>query len=240
MEHRTFWLPKRGSSAAEYEDAASGDSSRGRFAVADGASESSFAAEWARMLVEGFVAQRTPMLGPWSSWLPAVQQRFAATTNSAALSWYSEMKAQMGAQAAFLGLAIGASDEWTGEWQAVTIGDCCLFQVRDDQLRIGVPVENSADFGLQPSLLSSLSGTLPSSVSGERRAAGRWAPGDRFFLMTDALGPWFLRQHERGNQPWSHVERLLSSQAAFAEWVEGLRGRQQIRNDDATLLIVNV
>jgi len=40
---RALGLPKRGHSAEEYEDAFAGDPKVGRFAVADGASESSFA-----------------------------------------------------------------------------------------------------------------------------------------------------------------------------------------------------
>ena len=46
---------KQGNAAADYEDAGAGDVATGRFAVADGASEASFAATWARLLVETFL-----------------------------------------------------------------------------------------------------------------------------------------------------------------------------------------
>ncbi len=39
-------LPKRGNTEDEYEDAWAVDPARGRFAVADGASETSFAGRW--------------------------------------------------------------------------------------------------------------------------------------------------------------------------------------------------
>ena len=55
------------------------DPARGRFAIADGATESSFAGEWARLLVEGFV--QTPHAGcwpNWSNWLPTAQQLWLA------------------------------------------------------------------------------------------------------------------------------------------------------------------
>ncbi len=49
-------LVKAGNDPSEYEDAFAADADRARFAVADGATEASFAARWARLLVEGFVA----------------------------------------------------------------------------------------------------------------------------------------------------------------------------------------
>lgn len=45
-----FGVPKRGHSAEEYEDAYAAALQVGRFAVADGASESSFASLWASCL----------------------------------------------------------------------------------------------------------------------------------------------------------------------------------------------
>ena len=46
---------KAGNAEADYEDAGAGDVRRGRFAIADGASEASFAGLWAKLLVEQFV-----------------------------------------------------------------------------------------------------------------------------------------------------------------------------------------
>ena len=65
---QTLSLPKRGHSADEFEDAFAFDPAAGRYAVADGASESSFAGLWARLLVEGFIRPKPGWLlgpGPW-------------------------------------------------------------------------------------------------------------------------------------------------------------------------------
>lgn len=51
-EPNGFWLPKAGNSDADYEDAFA--IARGRVAIADGATESSFARAWAEALVNGF------------------------------------------------------------------------------------------------------------------------------------------------------------------------------------------
>src|SRR3954468_2183292 len=86
-------LPKGGNSAAEYEDAAAADPERGRFAVADGAAESSLAAPWARLLVEDFVGAPGPP-ADWAAGLPRLRQRWAAEAGGgadpAALPWYLE------------------------------------------------------------------------------------------------------------------------------------------------------
>ena len=44
--YRPFRLQKRGNRLDEYEDACAGDATLGRFAIADGATESSFAGQW--------------------------------------------------------------------------------------------------------------------------------------------------------------------------------------------------
>src|SRR5205814_9099945 len=61
---RTFLVPKDGHTAGECEDAVAGDPAAGRFEVADGASESFAAGEWARLLCEAFVEG-----GPVADWL---------------------------------------------------------------------------------------------------------------------------------------------------------------------------
>ena len=52
--------------------------------------------------------------------------------------------------------------------------------------------KKSADFGNQPRLLGSRGGlTLKPD-----HASGTLLPGDRLYLMTDALAQWFLHAHE--------------------------------------------
>src|SRR5205814_9053435 len=52
---RSFHVPKQGHTAAEYEDGWAAAPESGRFAIADGASESAFAGAWARTLVDAAV-----------------------------------------------------------------------------------------------------------------------------------------------------------------------------------------
>src|SRR5258708_5479570 len=102
LDWHVFHLPKRGHAPEEYEDALAADLALGRFALADGASESSFAAAWARLLVEGFV---TASGQPWRGldWLPALRQRWVETVEALSLPWYAEIKREEGAFATLLG-----------------------------------------------------------------------------------------------------------------------------------------
>lgn len=70
----SFSLCKEGNKPEEYEDAFAGDPRSGRFAVADGASESSFACLWAKLLVNGFVAPREAPTT--ASWITPLQQQW--------------------------------------------------------------------------------------------------------------------------------------------------------------------
>src|SRR5947199_52879 len=129
LDWQALHLARAGHRAEEYEDAHAGDAGAGRFAVADGASETSFAALWARLLAEGFV-----------------------------------------------------------------------------------------------------------------QAEGDWLPGDTFFLMTDALACWFLREGEEGRQPWDELSGFSGATALedFARRIEALRDGEGLKNDDVTLIQVTL
>src|SRR5262249_10571454 len=147
--------PKRGNAAEEYEDALAADPATGRFAIADGASESSFAAAWARLLAEGFVGAAGK---PWRDldWLDPPRRRWADEVDGLSLPWYAEMKREAGAFATLLGLALRPPREGRrGEWRALAVGDSCLFRTRGGRLLKAFPVTASADFDNQPHLIGS-------------------------------------------------------------------------------------
>jgi hypothetical protein len=226
--------PKDGHTEDECEDAWAADPAAGRFAVADGASESAFAGLWARLLAEGFLSASRPRDLP--GWLSDVRRRWSAEVMDLELPWYAEIKRQEGAFATFLGLHVPPEEAAPScRWHALAIGDSCLVRVRKDRRVRAFPLRGSSDFGNQPLLL----GSWPSPVPSFRRCSGTLRPGDRLLLMTDALAQWFLNSHEQGEQPWEAVAMLLSAdrpEAAFADWVGELRKEGALHNDDVTLL----
>ncbi len=221
---RALYLPRRGNAADEYEDAFTSDLAAGRFAVADGASESSFAGLWARLLVEGFVH-------PTPGWLAAARQAWAARVDGQPLPWYAEAKRDDGAFATFVGLVIA-----DGRWHAMAVGDACLFHTRGDRLLAAFPLGRSSDFGNRPRLIGSRPPANPANEA-HTEGGGEWEAGDHFLLMTDALAQWFLRRHEANGRPW---EELNLEDTAFAEWVSERRRRGELRNDDVTVMMIDV
>lgn len=237
MRWQALYLAKESHRPEEYEDAFAADSAQGRFAVADGASESSFAGRWATLLVDEFV--RTPLQSSldWPDWLGSVRGQWANETDAQALPWYAEAKAELGAFATFLGVLIG-----DGRWRAVAVGDTCLFQVRRGALVECFPLTSAASFGSTPDLVGSRSPSA--AVLQQRQVWGRgtWQAGDRLLLMTDALSQWFMQAVEEGEQPWIDIDAVLAGPDAdqrFVQWLEQLRERGKLRNDDITLLDIH-
>jgi hypothetical protein len=154
------------------------------------------------------------------------------------MPWYLEAGLIQGAFATFLGLVIEER-----KWYAVAVGDSCLFQIRRDELIRSFPVAQAADFSNTPWLVGSR--TSPREVPHKNglQQVGDCQPGDRLWLMTDALAQWFLTQAESGGKPWQALARVsdeASSEQSFASWIEELRSARQLRNDDVTLLAVSV
>jgi hypothetical protein len=241
---RTFRLPKRGHAAEEYEDASAVDPCRGRFAIADGAAESSFACLWARLLVDEFV--RAENTNRWEAGLPQLRTRWAAeacgSANGGATPWYFDQKLQQGAFATFLGLSIRgleAKGRRQRRLSATAVGDSCLFQLRQGRLVKAFPLAKSAEFGNAPGLIESRSSTLLSMDFHHRRFKSHWRPDDRLWLMTDALAQWFLKEVEDGGRPWDTLDGLAND-AQFATCVEDLRDRGGLRNDDVTALTIHL
>jgi hypothetical protein len=236
-----FAVPKRGNSAAEYEDAFAGNPRVGRFALADGASESSFASLWAKLLVDGFT-HPPPELTSGEDWLGSLRQRWSAEVETLELPWYAEAKRGLGAAATFLGLIVKrAAKTGGGPWLASAVGDCCLFQLHQERVVKAFPVTRSEDFGNQPKLLISKPGRQRSLRKYQQQDRGTWEAGDRMLLMTDALAQWFLSRHEQEGKPWQAIARVLSHarpDQAFESWIDKLRDRSGLRNDDVTLVVI--
>lgn len=238
-----FHTQKRGNAPDEYEDAFAGDAAAARFAVADGATESSFTAEWAKLLVEGFVVAKGR---PWRDldWLGAPRQRWSDEIDPLPLPWYAEVKREQGAHATLLGIVFrkGRRREG-GAWHALAVGDSCLFRLHRGKLVKSFPLTCSSEFGNQPALLGSRGRPMDTPPQGICHARGKWRTGDRFLLMTDALAEWMLRRNDQEHRPSDDIDRLLAEsdpQGVFAAWVEERRKGQGLRNDDVTLLVIDL
>lgn len=248
-----FWLPKAGNSETEYEDASRvvypqriGVSGRGtaRIAVSDGASESAFAREWANVLTDAFVS-RTPDLDDMSAdslrdWLTPTQEEWRKQVPWERIPWHGEAKARAGAFATLLGLTIGAASTRSTvlSWRALAVGDCCLFVVRNNSLQVSFPLEDHAEFDNNPALVCSNPANSEGLWEDVKRDSGECSAGDLLILATDAIAAWFLALNASGEKPWEALGELDRSE--WDEWVKEERRDGLMRNDDTTVVIIEV
>lgn len=234
-----FFCPKAGNSVEEYEDAWSirVDEASGqcRLAVADGATESSFAKTWANLLVEAYAASRDA--GPeFFDELGPARALWRARSLSRPLPWYAAEKATYGAFAALVGLSVDAAAR---TWQSVAIGDCCLFQLDacKPALRLvrAFPLTRASQFGSTPFLLGTTEPSAAELAAHVQVCTGSLREDDVILLVSDALGAYLLRHEEESEPLWRRVALDLPAQDAFAAWVQEAR-EQGMRNDDVTLV----
>lgn len=244
LHTRALWLAKAGSRDEEYEDAWASDDS-GRLAVSDGASDAFESRLLARALVQAFVRQ-PPELTPEAlqPWLAPAIQSWSDGIRWEQLPWYAAEKARRGGFATLLGLILTPgmpSDSGmnaSGSWMAMAIGDACMFHVREDMLRLAFPLESASAFDTTPPLISTRHDYNQHSLADFRTCCGEYLPGDLFLLATDALSAWFLAQVEMDKRPWLDLVAMTSED--FARWAGEMRDQGQMRNDDVTLLILQV
>ena len=242
---QTFWLQKEGNASTEYEDAfwcptsLPHDWKTFRVAIADGATETSFSREWAKLLARSYGRNRLAHdLGPAA--LSRPRQFWQRLVARRSLPWYAEAKAEMGAYSSLLGITVSRNGA-SGTWEAIAVGDSCLFQVRGDDLLEAFPLVTSESFTSRPALLGSVADAALENSAMHTRA-GLWQPGDVFYLMTDALACWFLKRRECQDDPLLCL-RHLQTQEDFQQFIA--RQRQitsdedkccHLKNDDVTLI----
>ncbi|HLV78955.1 MAG TPA: hypothetical protein VKT32_01700 [Chthonomonadaceae bacterium] len=250
---QTFWTPKAGNRPDEYEDAfwpqapalvRSGV--RFRCAVADGATESSFSAVWANLLVREFCA-RQPSLTRFFSALPSLRQEWLRRVTAQPLPWYAEDKVRQGAFASLLGMTLekaGPKSRRFATWSAVAVGDSGLFQAREGCLIAAFPLTRSEQFTSRPYLIGTAATNEEQLLAHLARARGPCEPGDTFYLLTDALACWLLRLHEEqgAGDPLAGIDTQEAFEALVREQraLRDAEGRPWLKNDDVTLLRVDL
>jgi hypothetical protein len=241
---KAFCLPKRGNSESECEDAFSIADDKFRFAIADGATEASYSREWAKQLVRAFTKKKLSVPLSLDELKPLQSRWQEKIVHRHPLAWYAEEKANYGAFAAFVGLEFLEDHSESGTnrtWRATAAGDSCLVQVRGDEIIGAFPLSDSASFGNRPNLLSSSPASNGNGSELVLDFNGTWGCEDVFFLMTDALACWFFKEREQGNRPWNLLRDLdTEGQISFEKLVADLRSDLRMRNDDVTLVRIDI
>jgi len=233
---KSFWLPKHGNTPAEYEDAFCPKNNNQtvdtlfRAAIADGATEASFSKQWANLLVQAYCRAKLNDDKKLIQHLPLLQKQWFAQITQKPLPWYAQEKLRRGAFSTLLGFTLHKN-----HYEAIAMGDSCLFHISGDKLENCLPLESSKQFNNCPPLLSS-SVAYNESIAKHLicNKYNNWKSGDEFYLMTDALACWFLQAYEKKRKPWVKMRCLRQSQ--FVKWIAELRNTKALHNDDVTLL----
>lgn len=246
LASRTFRTQKDGNPPEDCDDAYAVSVEGSRFAVADGASDSFRSGNWADTLVSTFVADPILPAQYWRrlappdgvpaacEWLAPLQQSWRRTIADDwnALPWYKQNKARGGAHATLLGLEVDR-----GGWRAIAVGDTCLFHVRGETLVSAFPLTQADQFDTSPDLISTDVEGNGHLSGGLKLRRGRWRAGDSLILATDALACWALAAGD--GTDWKSILDLRDAEA-FASLVAELRRTGAMRNDDVTLMVVQL
>lgn len=244
---RTLSMQKLGNEPYENEDSYYYDLRKGKFAIADGATECCFSKLWATLLTKIFVESDLSLFSlkrfnkkeatkALLSFLPIVQKEWNSKIEWNNLKWNVLEKAKMGAFASFLGVEIVRDDkEECYKWRAIAVGDCCLLQFKSYQLVTSFPLKSGSEFGSRPQMLPSIA--LQSTHFEVRYKSGKIRKGESIILATDALAEWILREGKETlscNTLFSLNEEQLNE--FFRKLIEGGR----MRNDDITMIILTI
>lgn len=234
-----FWITKRGLEDIDYEDAFSKSVSDNRIvlALADGATEASFSKDFATILVEYYV--NNPTINITNNWMNPVYESFKSLIQLETLPWHAQAKLiEQGSYSTFLGVCLDIEKK---ELDCIAIGDSCLFIIDSNDF-IPFPVNEVLDFEKRPVLIFSheyMNRDIEKEYFQKKKTIKINSSNITILLMTDALSKWYLEAQIKGENP-NDILTSLSNQEDFNNLVENLRNGNMIKNDDCTLVIVNI
>jgi len=232
-----FSTQKQGNSPEEYEDAYNAACNCIKknfvFSVADGATESSFAKQWAEFLTEEFTENSKKQFLKYvlRKAVLKAKDRWKEMLKNKTIPWYAEEKVKKGAYTSFIGMRIFPEKM---EWESISIGDCCLFIVRNDEIYVKFPIKNHEDFGNTPYLIGSVSEYDKERIEEKN---GELKPEDIIYLFSDAIAQWFLKNSEK--KPWKIISEI-KDEKEFQTFIDKLREKKEIKNDDVTMISAEV
>jgi hypothetical protein len=209
-----------------------------RFSVSDGVSKSFFPKVWSEILVTQFV-ERTDLIENelikvcQEEW----QKRIDEIVSLPDTKWFtkSQYNRKDPALATFVGLQFFENEK---KWSASALGDSFLFFVpngfKDYQKEL-VKLSSKTEpivFDNFPDYLTSIGGSHKGRV---KEKSGNLRNGT-FYLMTDALAEWFIKEGENAIGKIT----VWKSQADFERFITQAIDENQLTNDDCAILCIEL
>jgi hypothetical protein len=238
MDTAVFLLPKTDRAALPSAEDRGGvylesGKGRARLVVADGAGTTHLSGLFAELIVESFIDD--PPFGPgdnagYQDWL----ERMSAAWHEAAAEktgsqWYARENLARGSAAAFAAAVVVGDACW-----CAAVGDCCLFQIRNDPAPTCVasfPLNSGQQFNSSPPLLTtdprtSIIWPTWSWLDVER--------GDVLIGVSDGIGEWILGGAPDNPEIWGLLTELNAD--GFRNLIDGERERGTMVDDDTVLV----
>ncbi len=181
------------------------------FALSDGTTQGMLNHEWAEILVKSFSDSckscsdieeaLLKMIDKSTQQWDTMRHQYVANKNSVLDENEYRWLFEYGSHATFLGLRFDSDC-----WEAVAIGDTCLFVLDKKESPLLFPIEKASNFTDAPKLISSLAEKNADIGRRTKYVKKKLAKGNIFYLMTDALAHWFLSEYEIGKKPWNQIE----------------------------------
>jgi len=244
---KKFSISKIGENDDENKDSVDFNKNNGVFCISDGVSGASYSRDWSKLIVSNFIKNPFETNNiELSSWLGPIQ-----------LEWYNlvpweklqEMdvnfleKAQNGASATFLGGRILETEKQI-ILKLWAIGDSNLFIIRDWMCIDSFPIDDFEKFGIDPDMLFSLSKSVDNEIICMKGnmifKELNLQKNDIIIAASDSISEWFLKNKENpSDQPWIELCGL-NTMDEFKNWVEDKVKCKNMKNDDSTLLVIEI
>jgi hypothetical protein len=209
-------------------------STRGVYALSDGASVSFDSASWSRILVRRYA--RKPEFT--TKWLNAAIAEFRKLYDRNNMSWVQQASFDKGSFASLLGVRVVDGGRLI---QVFSIGDSLAVLCDGDRIEATFPFAAASEFSRSPQLLCTnpVQNAFLDKADVDYDLMADWSftglEQPALLCMTDALGHWLLSQRDRDRAP-IRVLRRLKTAKAFARFVEEERAAGRMKRDDTTLL----
>ncbi|AFY77291.1 MAG: protein phosphatase 2C domain-containing protein [Hydrococcus sp. C42_A2020_068] len=249
MSHEilAFSLPKIGEAEKNNQDRFETSPDGSLIALSDGAGSSLYPSQWAEILVKSFCQSQDDPIEQiqqsYQEWLKPAQEQwrqyYLAKLKSPNRAWWqggSQIKNR--GSATFIGLRLQKSNaSGGGKWQAVAVGDSCLFKLdRNGDNLLAFPLKSSQSFKRTTQCFESLP-EYPSFPP--QFEEGSYENGDIFLLATDAFSQWLLTDYEERGEAWKKCFEL-KEQNDFIKAIAQLRQKNLIKNDDTTMALIKI
>lgn len=213
-------FPKPGENLTNCQDVCSINKEKERFSIADGVTQSFLAADWAKLLVNSFsesndeALEKLFIIKNWREWLFPIQKQWEEQTREKVSKLtgnkfvFTRNRFAKREQAAATFIGLRKKENTDGKiWQAMIIGDSCLFHITKDNKVSTYPLSSSTEFNSHPPVFASYHDkSYDEPIFLEIQVES----GDYLFLCTDALSKLLITYKENNENVFYEIlERLL-------------------------------